>query len=417
MPDIENKIKAQTDLVDEKLRLLPELPDQNVQHVVLHCLAEFSHEVRLLIEGVSSNDFLSEWSSLSMEFGQAIQKLKPTFVIQDASDKKSMEVINLDSDTESVVSMQSVSKKRPGEFTPPNRKRPHLNNSPVPVNRGLFSATKAKKEGTSPGLNVNYQNASPRRHVTRNIFEAYTDANQRFKSVKQIRAVISKHRRPGHPDNVTDAARQELCLESLRAWEAPLNVLANTIFSKLRLAVLGALKKSLGKYRQTDLYKRSKYYIEEFLELHRKDQVTRSTSFLDLELYQLFTINDGAFCQYKNEELKMLTDHRRKIRAKCFAEGKPNDLVRIANNQKAVKDEQLGPDPFAQEIDLAAYVRGYYRTAGARFADNICQNIQGMLFRKVSQEITLLLEGQLKINQGDSKQNFQAPLFFNLAKY
>lgn len=417
MPDIESKIQAQTQYVDEKLRLLPELPAQDVRQTVLQCLREFSYDVRSLMKVGSTNNFMSEWVSVSGEFGKAIQNLKPKFIIQDASDKKIAEVINLDSDTESVVSMQSA-KKRPGEFISPNRKRPHLNNSPSHVNRGLFAQrTPTKKEAPSPGLYVTSQYANSRRYSTDKIFEAYVHANDRFKSIKEVRGVISKHRRPGHPDNVTDDAREELCMESLRAWEAPLDVLSDVVFSNLLSTVMSVLKKSLGGYRQTDLFKRSKEHIEEFLDSHRREQVVRSRSFLELEQHQLFTINDEAFRQYKSEELKLLTDHRRKTRAKCFAEaqasgeGKPNDPARIAHLQKTVKDEQLGPDPFSQEIELAAYVRGYYRTAGARFADNICQNIQGMLFRKVSLEILGLLEGKLQIDQGDGKQTLHFFLY------
>jgi hypothetical protein len=61
------------------------------------------------------------------------------------------------------------------------------------------------------------------------------------------------------------------------------------------------------------------------------------------------------------------------------------------------------------QIDTAAWVRGYYRVAGHRFADNVLQNILGGLFKKIKAEIPGLLEGLLGLNEGDGMH------FFSLA--
>lgn len=71
--------------------------------------------------------------------------------------------------------------------------------------------------------------------------------------------------------------------------------------------------------------------------------------------------------------------------------------------ERAVTDDRLGPDPFRLEIETAAYVRGYYKIAGLRFSENLCQGILGNLFRKIQQEIPFLLENYLELNTGDSK--------------
>jgi hypothetical protein len=412
MPTINQKITEQAESVDEKLRQLPELPHQNVQHVVRQCLQQFSNDVSSLLQGgVNSNDFLSEWSTISMNFGQIIQKIKPTFVFTDPSDQPRPEVIDLDgSDADTVVSTQS-NRKRLNEFDSPIGKRPHFNDSPIPLGRGFFGGERSrpKEEATSPASSITYRNFTPGRNQKSSVFDTYISLNKRFKTIRQVRSIIAKHQRPGHPENVTDAAREELCLESLKAWKGPRDTLASATFSKLRSAVLGALNRCLGNYRQTDLYKRSKRHLEEWLRMHYKEQEVYLESFLELEQYKLFTINSDAFKQYKAEELPILQSRRRDYRAKICAEnqarseGKSNDGARIKSILKGITDEQLGTDPFAQEIDLAAYVRGYYRTAGLRFADNLCQNIQGMLFRRVEQQIPFLLEGLLGINGADSK--------------
>ena len=76
------------------------------------------------------------------------------------------------------------------------------------------------------------------------------------------------------------------------------------------------------------------------------------------------------------------------------------DAAKAAFNDPQV----LGRDPFQNEIELAAYVRGYYKTASLRFADNICQTIQGNIFAKVQKEVRQqLLENRLGLNEGDGK--------------
>lgn len=149
--------------------------------------------------------------------------------------------------------------------------------------------------------------------------------------------------------------------------------------------------------------------------MHAAEQRTTLDALYRLEAYKLFTINNSAFEIYKAEELKILQDARRKRRVTCYLatharlnnKSLPADTSRLV---AGVTDAQLGPDPFENEIQLAAYVRGYYKTAGFRFADNVCQTIQGNLFRKVHVEILGLLEGCLNLNEGDGTYSFQTQL-------
>src|ERR1700710_211959 len=140
MPSIDQKIKAQAELVDDSLRHLPDLPSQNVQHVVRQCLQEFSNGVRSLLEGgTNSNAFLSEWSTLSTDFGQVIQKMKPMFNITDSSDQALPEVINLDDDSDCETTSSftpSTIRKHANDFTSPSGKRQKINDSAIPFHRG-----------------------------------------------------------------------------------------------------------------------------------------------------------------------------------------------------------------------------------------------------------------------------------------
>lgn len=424
MPNIDEKIKARTAQVDESLRHLPELPGHNVQHVVRQCLQEFSNTVKSFLQGgANSNEFLSAWGQLSVDFGYAIQEMKPKFIFTDPSDLALPEVINIDdSDEETVVSAVSPSSARKhssNEFSTPQAKRQMLptNDAGNPFYRGSVGPIAngpqqfPKQEGSaSPALSFQHRPfARPKRKSRETVFDEFLNAGSNFSSIGKVRAVISKYKRPGHPDNVTDAAREEMCLQSIKAWDGPVGKLADVAFEMLRAATMGALNQTLGKYKQTDLYRESKRHIRKFLSMHQNEQRVYLQSFYDIERYKLFTLNEDAFAKYKAEELQLLQARRRERRVKCFIDkqakldGKSFTDAKKVDMQKAIKDEQLGPDPFSREIDTAAYVRGYYKTAGFRFADNLCQNIQGMLFRKVHNEIAFLLEGLLGLNEGDSE--------------
>jgi hypothetical protein len=401
MPSIDEKIKAQAQHVNAQLSRLPELPNDNVQHVVRQCLQEFSNGVRDILEGGhDQNQFLSDWSQLSIDFADAIQKIKPMFIITDGSDQTFPEIINVDDDSDNskMSSTQASPYKRANEdpFSPGAKRQ------------NLMGSFKPKVEEGSSNISpsIPRHNTSKKRSTP---FDAYLNAGKRFMTIAEVRRVISKHRRPGHPDNVSDAAREEICLLSIQSWNQPLKKLADTTFHMLQTAIMGAMESSLGQYKQTDLFRKSKRKILELLGQHQAEQRRILEEFYALETYKLFTVNNEDFIRYKTEELNLLKEKRRQRRVSCYVQRQnylsKKTLTETAKIQqeKAVTDEQLGPDPFGLEIETAAYVRGYYKTAGHRFADNVCQSILGNTFRKIHLEIPHLLENYLDLNTGDGK--------------
>lgn len=417
MPNINAKIKAQTEAVENALRALPPLPRRNIQHVVRDRLQRFSNGVQRLLEGgAASNGFLSAWSQLSIDFRDAIQTMRPMFSYHHPSDMELPEVIEIDddTDTESVILNPTTPQnrnKRPGDpFDTPN---PAKAQKVTHTSRDSSTTRAPKQEGSHAGSPTpqrrqpQLQQMKPPPRQT--VFDPYLGLGKSFMTIGEVRTIIAKHKRPGLPDHVDDAAKGDICLTSVNPWNLPLEALANQTFKMLREAVLSMLNDCLGDYKQTELYRASKRHILEFLEMHAIDQRERLDAFYKVETYKLFTINNSAFELYKAQELKLLQDARRKRRVQCYVRKQAqlarkvySDTSRAAA-EKAVTDAQLGPDPFESEIQLAAYVRGYYKTAGLRFADNLCQNIQGNLFQKIHSEILGLLEGCLNLNEGDGK--------------
>jgi hypothetical protein len=198
-------------------------------------------------------------------------------------------------------------------------------------------------------------------------------------------------------------------MEATRKWKEPLDKLASITFDHLREALLRIMQRpeSLGKFRQTEMFQKSKKRVIEFLDALCAEQTMSLNQLYALETYRLFTLNNDTFSRYKAEELSILQQARRKHRVHCYIEKNAKALNRaLSDKDREIQmnhttDEQLGPDPFALEIDTAAYVRGYYRTAANRFADNACQNIQGTLFRRVKEQIPQYLEDALGLNSRD----------------
>lgn len=405
MPNIDAKIKAQANEVEDALNALPELPGVNVQHVVRSHLQEFSGGVRKLFEG--GPGLLSSWSQLSNDFRDTIQAMKPEFDYTDPSDMDMPESFVPDPDPE-VEFLQEVPRsgsKRPppqGMETPQQKKSKTFQDSPIQMNGMRAPKQERNSDRGSP---------SPVLRRTQSPFDIFLGAGKGFMSIAQIRQVIQEYQLPGHPDHVDDNAKEDICMRSVQPWNGPLESFTQHTFRMLKAAILSILDKTLGHYKQTQLYRASRQYIIDFLAQHEVEQRQKLQDIYKLETYKMFTINNSVFMTYKGQEFSKLGSERRKWLAHCYVEKQAKMANKIltgkarADEESKVTNEQLklGRDPFRNEIELAGYVRGYYKIAGFRFAENVCHNIQGNIFRDVHKGITRLLEHSFELDDGDGK--------------
>ena len=361
---------------------------------------------------------MSAWSELSVDFADAIQRMKPMFTITDPSDAAVPEIINLDSDDDSsTISSFTIPNRKhaapPGFSTPPSKFLKTPNGAVVTPGSSHDSSIRPKSEDGNP-TSAGRPLARMKHAVRKTVFNEYVNAGKKFMKISEVRDIISRHRRPGHPDNVPDAAREEICVLTTALWRQPLDKLRDVTFASFRKAVDRELDVSLRKYRQTDLFRESRRHAHEFLDRFQEEQREKLEDIYALESYKLFTLNNEAFLRFKSEELVILLAARRKHRVRCHVQKRAHLNKKSLTEkdretqEKSVADEQLGLDPFALEIDTAAYVRGYYRTAASRFSDNVCQNILGTLFRKVQDNIPQMLESALGLNTGDGELKCRA---------
>jgi GTPase SAR1 family protein len=415
LDNIEEKIKAQAHEVDLALSSLPELPDENVQHVVMDRLQKISNGVvNLLAGGPRSNGFLSSWSQLTYDFRNAIESIKPMFSYKHGSDmtRPDREYIDLlDSDDDQAIPVTPTpSRKRPPPdlFNSPHGHQSKKFKPENSFNREPSVATSIQSQQSStrpkqvpngcPSSHLKRRTIQPMRGDRSTVFGEFLGFGSGFLSIGDIREIIGRHHPPGFPGHIDHAVYQDICLDAISPWTLLLKRLADHTFKMLRDSVLEILVNFLGDYKQTQLFRSSRGHLLKFLDQYEAEQRQILQTLFDLESYKMFTVNDEIFEMFKTQALKSLQDARRKHRQVCYLQKTPTNKI---TDPLKVSDIELGPDPFQKEVEVAAYVRGYYKTAGLRFSDNASQSIRGNLFQKVETKIIGMLEHSLELYNGD----------------
>lgn len=137
--------------------------------------------------------------------------------------------------------------------------------------------------------------------------------------------------------------------------------------------------------RERQVFRSALSYLEEFGEHKSRDQQADLLKLYEAETYELYTINDETFRRNRTEEHNALIRVRTMKRLESIKSWAPGELEDKVSDERKINDvkERLGPDDFEREIEVAAYVRGYYRTAADRFVDNAGMLINSCLFKSV----------------------------------
>ena len=370
----------------------------------------------LLAGGPRSNGFLSSWSQLTYDFRNAIEAIKPKFSYKHDSDMAlpEREYIDLLSDDDSPVTPTQNRKRAAGNiFSAPQGhqskkvKPDPSSNRELSVPRSTQSQQsfthqpKQTPNGTS-GLQLQRSMVRQMPKIKPTVFDDYLQLGSGFMSIGDIRENIDRHHPPGFPGHIDHTVYEEICLLAVSQWNVLLVRLADQTFKMLRRSILEILDKFLGDYQQTQLFRSTKSLLNKFLDQHVSEQRHILQVLFELESNKMFTVSDGIFEMFKAEALKSLQDARKRHRQDCYLE---MNLTSKITDPLKVSDEMLGADPFQKEVEVAAYVRGYYKTAGLRFCDTACQSIRGNLFDKVETKIIGTLERALELYGSDGRSS------------
>lgn len=252
-------------------------------------------------------------------------------------------------------------------------------------------------------------------------FEKYAFLGRGFVDLAGIRTYIANHSYVGKPGLVNDKTPNEICLQSVNPWKLPLEGFMDETHEVLRKQITAILDKNLGVYKQTELYRAAMHHIHSFIDNHMEEQRKSLLELYRLETYELFTVNQASFLEQRARELKLLIDTRDIIRATAFSERqiksgrmpKLSPLLSFEERKKEIKEraeevikqQQLPKDCFVSELEVAAYVRGYYTIAAQRFIDSICLSMNGKLFKNIKEKIWFYLEKELGITVSRDGKN------------
>lgn len=432
---MEEQIKGRKAVIEDKLLACPAPPAYDVRNVILRLLAEFSTDVRSIMDGDSidmTTTFQSDWSGLADQFRDLIIHIKPTVTVSHVSDQIKHDIIEITDDDEEDESVPLRGRKRLAADDQQQAPRKNMrvdSTTPTPQHSRFASPqsdTTLKREGGQmypppvPAPQFKRAKAGDNPFLG-TPFAKFADLGKGYITIETIRKTINNHVRPGLPGLFNTKTHNQLCLQAVEKWRTPLVVFLDETFKKVKQELHGILHKHLGKYEQTQLFRTAKAQLDGFINTHMDQQREVAEDLFKMELYKSFTINRAAIFDNEAKEYAKLKAARRNSRAKQWVLHEqrtdpkkkfPADLPQDEKNKlmqkrvSEVKDEKIGADTFDLELRVAAYVRGYYLTAGIRFVDNVCLSIHSKLFQNIRDDIFLYLEQKLDIdNPTDGKDS------------
>ncbi|RAL67305.1 hypothetical protein DID88_008068 [Monilinia fructigena] len=359
LPDIKVRIANRKNVIIKELKGLPELPNQNVQLHVARLLRNLSQDFQKIMSSQhnsSDTTLHGEWTKLSRQFHELILHNKPKITLSDPSDILKVEIISLDDD-EGDDNHVPV----PGghiQIVPVSESNEKHTHSQIATDKDLAPATPLNSmvELETPISRIPEQKAKPRSNpFTDTIFENHAHYGKGFTTIGKIRRKIENHTYMGLPDMVNAPVYEYFCEKTGDALDALYKLETYSPFTT----------------NQEDIQKRKE---DEKSDLKRIRHRVRAIRFVEKEIYC-----NPKKMKTKPAETDLYLQEKKKI-------------------VEQVTPEQLGKDSFQNEIDVAAYIRGYYIVAASRYIGSVCLSINNRLFRYVKENIEDLLENQLGNN-------------------
>lgn len=398
LPTVKRDILKRLSSINTQLDSLPELP-ANVELEIKSCLRSFTDEASRRLD-----TFNKSLNTLPTNFKDCLLAIKPKFVLKDISDLPVLEISDDDSDATSVATSQLV--------TPSNRQKRRA--QPLGTTPGKRQQLDSPSNGNS--FNANISVATPRQ--SNNIpqalpepFTIFSNLGRGFRTLAAVRREVESKMKAGMPHIIPSEVYETLALESIRVWKEPIAALLEEMISGLRQELNLALQKSLGKLESRFIFAEVTRHIKACIEEHRAIAKSSLEQQYNDEQSYLLTYNTEAFSQYLATEMAILKRFRHHLRmhaAKLTAtelvpyEKQSQEKLAQEAKQRESEMQKIGPDQFEREVEVVAYVRGYYKLAALRFADNCAQNLICRMIPNLRSTISHTLGERLGLRGSDS---------------
>lgn len=415
LPQIENKVKVLLSQNKKKLANLPELP-ANIELEIHGSLTNFNTAAQASIDS-----FTRRFNVLPKDFKDCLLAIKPKFILWDKSDVLVHEISDDDDDDPAPVATPS---KRPRQMPPPQTPaaKRHRGLTPAQTNSGGSPFVKPEDSDgqgrDSPVPRPVSRSASQPGSSLQPPFEQFSKIGKSFRTLAQIREEIESKTKAGLPQRNPDEVYEDLAIEAIRPWNAPMEAFLHETVRRLKRDLFDALHGTFDSLKKRHVYKEVRKHLDTYLRAHSQETARLLATLYKHEAQRLMTFNGEAFAQYKSEELHLLTRFRHKMRMekKGLQDPKPladwekmSDNEREKEKSRRLSDEanKIGPDAFAREVDVIAYVRGYYKLAALRFADAVAQQVLCQMIPDIQSNIYLHLIKELGIAGPDSKRVYE----------
>lgn len=394
LPAVKTKLQERLHHVVTQLKKLPELPE-NPEFEIRKSLYEFTNFARTCLD---DQEFLDAWGAKEKEFRETVIAMKPKYIVKPPV----TDLIDLDSDTSMTGNTPSQQPKRPSVAD----HYADLQSTPSKRRGGALAPTGVKMEETPVPTPRSFRvSVAP---IPTPSGLRTPGLPPRSRTLEEIRVIIQSKRQPGVPDSIPDSVYQFLCTESVQPWGRPVNTFLKETTKLVNAQLHRALETAFSVLKKRSVYREARTYLDAFLKTHRENLTVQLHYALNLERRRMYTVNDTFFTANKESELRELTRHRHFYRWAAMGQAGQDERPRPRDYSKMTEEERqneqarmakeapkMGKDPYQQELEVGAYIRGYYLTAASRFIDYVSLHILSGLFPTVAVDIQQHLDRKL----------------------
>ncbi|KAJ5646764.1 hypothetical protein N7490_003136 [Penicillium lividum] len=373
LPSIMKQIDEKAARIDTELMTLPNPPADNVQRILIEKVVTLKVQFNALFSDGNESRLLQQaWNKLVLDFQKALEITQPRLrliaVTDGAHFKERLEHEDM-----------------PGPGSPRAKRKA------------------AAVEEPSRSIEPQAQQPAAARPVFLTTHFARWEVAARIE-LEDIRRMKQECQRAGIPNQIEPSAIQILNQEMIKHWGAIANDFVRALHRVVHKAILMTLDDVMAMYQQTGLYRELQKVITDLLGLIEAQFLEHVMGYFKMEHGSTLTMAQAEHKERSTRSLKLLTERREQARARCFQRlrGRPDEDL------SKVTAAELGPDQFAQEIEMMASARGYYEIARMRFTDMVCLFAESKVKWKCRDELKETLDAQLKAATLDRSSELMA---------
>lgn len=397
LPEITRTVDARVTEVKHELTGYPD-PPNNALGKVFEALTTFRINLEKHAQGVHPyNEMHNSLKRLGTDFQSNLVKLRPSLIVSTPEKfRQSIEtpVFSLSDDDDEAsgtpcpsVEPKLVNKKRKPQLDTP------ATPTPKRVRSDIATSRKIKSDVTTP-TNISTPEAQKKKF-----------------GLLEVRETLSNLTASNVPGEVDPLAYDHLRKQSIAGWEPPMLAFISNVHQKIQNALDQLLEEACAQWLNTAFFSEAKKIVKAFVANTMRDQLQFARRALDLEQRKPATLNVEWFNLQGDKELQALQDARttqrlfEKFEDADRAAGKFVD--RTERKKKAKADTKarndLGDDPFKEEIHVMAKVRGYHNVALLRFLDHVVQGVQVEVLHELETNLMHQLKAGLKVETRDAQ--------------